>query len=71
MPDESCRKCGGMLLELLVCAKCRAPTQFICRICAHETTPRFHEQICFRLDGESKHDNCDLIFVKGIPQISS
>ena len=49
MPDESCRKCGGILLELLVCAKCRGTTQFICRICATKTLEQFHESICFRI----------------------
>ncbi len=54
MPDESCRKCGGLLLDYAVCAKCRAPTQFICRICGTKTLKRVHEPICFRVHN---HDN--------------
>ncbi|MDH3191602.1 MAG: hypothetical protein OEM18_02795 [Nitrosopumilus sp.] len=50
MPDESCRRCGGLLLDFLICGECRAPIQFICRICAHKTLPRIHDQICFRID---------------------
>ncbi|MCV0392578.1 MAG: hypothetical protein K5790_04695 [Nitrosopumilus sp.] len=50
MPDESCRRCGGLLMELLICAKCKAATQFICRICAYPTIPRSHDQLCFRVD---------------------
>jgi hypothetical protein len=50
LPDESCRRCGGMLLELMICAKCKATTQFICRICAHTTIPRIHDSICFKID---------------------
>ena len=50
MPDESCRRCGGLLLEYSICAKCRAPTKFICRICAYKTTERFHDGLCFRPD---------------------
>ena len=61
MPDESCRRCGGLLLDFLVCGKCRAPTQFICRICAHKTVPRFHEQICFRLDDITKKEKIKII----------
>ena len=48
LPDESCRRCGGMLLDYSVCAKCRAPTVFICRICGRKTDEQFHESICFR-----------------------
>ncbi len=48
LPDESCRKCGGMLLDYSVCAKCRAPTIFICRICGHKTDERYHDSVCFR-----------------------
>lgn len=48
MPDESCRRCGGLLLDLLVCAQCRTTTQFICRICTNVTLPRYNEQVCFK-----------------------
>lgn len=50
LPDESCRKCGGLLLDYSICAKCRAPTQFICRICGMKTLERFHDGLCFRPD---------------------
>ena len=50
MPDESCRICGGLLLEYELCAKCKAPTQFICRICSQKTTERIHDDFCFRID---------------------
>ena len=48
MPDESCRKCGGLLLDFAVCAKCRATIQDICRICGAKTLERIHDSICFR-----------------------
>ncbi len=57
MPDESCRKCGGLLLDFLVCGKCRTTIQFICRICGQKTIPRFHEQICFRLYDITRKNN--------------
>jgi hypothetical protein len=52
MPDESCRKCGGLLLEYTVCAKCREVTRFVCRICGFKTMERFHDGLCFRPKSE-------------------
>ncbi|QLH07878.1 hypothetical protein C5F50_02750 [Nitrosopumilus ureiphilus] len=49
MPDESCRKCGGLLLDYSLCGKCKAPTRFICRICGMITTERYHISICFKI----------------------
>ncbi|MFB5646950.1 MAG: hypothetical protein ACE5RO_02260, partial [Candidatus Nitrosomaritimum yanchengensis] len=46
MPDESCRKCGGLLLEYSQCSECKDSLQFICRICAHKTLERIHTK-CF------------------------
>lgn len=50
MPDESCRKCGGMLLDYSICAKCMASIQYICRICGKRTLEQTHDSICFRKD---------------------
>ena len=47
MPDDSCRGCGGLLLEYLICANCREIIQFICRMCGKKTLQRFHEGFCF------------------------
>lgn len=49
MPDESCRKCGGLLLNYSLCGKCKASTRFICRICGLITPEQFHEYVCFNL----------------------
>ena len=49
LPDESCRKCGGLLLNYSLCGKCRAATRFICRICCSVTLEQFHELICFNI----------------------
>ena len=48
MPDESCRVCGGLLLEYLICADCREVVQFVCRICGKKTMKRFHDGFCFK-----------------------
>lgn len=50
MPDESCRRCGGLLLNYAMCAKCKAKIQQICRICGAKTLEQIHDQICFRED---------------------
>lgn len=52
MPDESCRMCGGLLLDYKLCAKCKAATQFMCRICGETTIERSHDYFCFRIDEE-------------------
>ena len=48
LPDESCRKCGGLLVEYTVCAKCRTANQFICRLCGTKTLIKYHDSICFK-----------------------
>lgn len=53
MPDESCRICGGMLLEYLVCADCREVVQFVCRVCSQKTLERFHDGFCFNAKNQS------------------
>lgn len=46
MPDESCRKCGGILTEYSICAKCRISNQLICKTCRMITLQKFHS-LCF------------------------
>ena len=50
MPDESCRKCGGLLLEYYICGDCKEPTQLFCRICAQKTIQRYHDGYCFKVN---------------------
>ena len=61
MPDESCRKCGGLLLEFTKCAKCKATVQFICRICSHKTIERIHDNLCFKIDVIEFSNNEELL----------
>jgi hypothetical protein len=69
MPDESCRKCGGVLLDFAICAKCRTPIQFICRICGTITLEQIHDILCFRIvNANGKITNYP---EQGIPQIRS
>jgi len=47
MPDDSCRKCGGELVNHNLCTDCRKTTQKKCRICAHITLLQSH-QYCMK-----------------------
>ena len=64
LPDESCRKCGGLLLNYTLCGKCRVPTSFICKICAYKTLPRTHDQFCFKSNSlQTKYDFLPYIMI--------
>lgn len=69
MPDESCRKCGGLLLDFTVCAKCRAIIQHICRICGVKTLEQIHDNICFRM--VNYDEKLTIYPQQGMPQIKS
>ena len=43
MPDESCRKCGGVLTSYSLCQECRKSIQRICTDCNLKTEEQFHE----------------------------
>ena len=43
MPDESCRTCGGELVNSMVCSDCRKVTQKKCRVCSHTTFLQSHQ----------------------------
>ena len=45
MPDESCRTCGGVLVNHRLCSDCRKATQKKCRVCSRMTSPQPH-QLC-------------------------
>ena len=42
MPDESCRHCGGKLIDFSQCAECKGITRKICKSCQGITTEQFH-----------------------------
>jgi len=44
MPDESCRHCGGILIDFSQCAECKKITRLICKSCKNITTEQFHSQ---------------------------
>lgn len=42
MPDESCRTCGGELVNHAICSGCRKATQKKCKLCSGTTLLRLH-----------------------------
>lgn len=42
MPDESCRNCGGKLLDYTKCSQCMKLTSMICKDCAYPTIEQYH-----------------------------
>ncbi|MHB8547036.1 MAG: hypothetical protein ACYDAJ_09755 [Nitrosotalea sp.] len=47
MPDESCRTCGGELVNHTLCSCCRKSTQKKCKMCNHVTLLQPH-QYCIK-----------------------
>ena len=47
MPDESCRKCGGVLVRCTQCAECKETISMICQNCGTRTTEQFHDYCMF------------------------
>ena len=50
MPDESCRKCGGMLIKFTLCAACRGTVQRICIKCGLKTAEQVHSQCLYEVE---------------------
>lgn len=42
LPDESCRNCGGTLIDYFKCIQCSKPTKMICVSCHTQTLEQFH-----------------------------
>ncbi|MGI0026944.1 MAG: hypothetical protein ACREAD_03805 [Nitrosopumilaceae archaeon] len=47
MPDESCRTCGGTLVNCSLCPNCRKMTQRICNICGFKTKEQTHSNCLY------------------------
>ena len=47
MPDESCRKCGGVLVKCTQCAQCKETISMICQNCGARTMEQFHDYCVF------------------------
>ena len=47
MPDESCRTCGGSLVNCSLCPSCRKIIQRICNICGFKTEEQIHSRCLY------------------------
>jgi hypothetical protein len=47
MPDESCRICGGSLVNCSLCPSCRKITQRICNMCGFKTKEQVHSNCLY------------------------
>lgn len=50
MPDESCRKCGSMLIKFALCARCRGTIQRICIRCGLKTAEQIHNACLYEVE---------------------
>ena len=50
MPDESCRKCGGLLMRYSLCAECKQIIQQICTKCGLKAEERFHADCFYHIE---------------------
>ncbi len=55
MPDESCRKCGGVLVKCTQCAECKEIISMICQNCGMRTMEQFHDYCMFNVN--NVHDS--------------
>ena len=53
MPDESCRVCGGTLIDFAQCAGCKKIISMICKSCRTKTPEQFHSQCLVVLNSEN------------------
>ena len=42
VPDESCRHCGGNLIDYAQCAECKKVICMICKSCKTKTAEQYH-----------------------------
>ena len=50
MPDESCRNCGGNLINCSLCAECKGVIGMICVSCGTRTMEQFHDSCLYSVE---------------------
>ena len=55
MPDESCRTCGGTLVNCSLCPSCRKMTQRICNICGFKTREQIHSDCLHTISSQTRN----------------
>ncbi len=56
MPDESCRNCGGSLVNNSLCPTCRKIKQRICNICGSKTEEQVHSNCLYLESSQSRNE---------------
>ena len=57
MPDESCRSCGGNLINYSLCAQCKEVIGVICVTCGTRASEQFHDSCLYMVeDFQTKSD---------------
>ena len=55
MPDESCRTCGGSLVNCSLCPSCRKMTQRICNVCGFKTKKQIHSDCLYLESSQARN----------------
>ena len=66
MPDESCRTCGGSLVNCSLCPGCRKMTQRICNICGFKTEEQIHSN-CLYLESSQTRNGMKINLIAHMP----
>ena len=66
MPDESCRTCGGTLVNCSLCPGCRKMTQRICNICGFKTEEQIHSN-CLYLESYQTRNGMKVNVITHMP----
>ena len=67
MPDESCRACGGLLMEYSQCAGCKKVIRLICKSCHTKTMEQFHSDCIL---GEDSYRNSRNSLFEPLPNVT-
>src|SRR5437588_513319 len=66
MPDESCRTCGGTLVNCSLCPGCRKMTQRICNTCGFKTKEQIHSN-CLYLESSQTRNGMKINVIAHMP----
>ena len=66
MPDDSCRTCGGTLVNCSLCPSCRKMTQRICNICGFKTKEQVHSN-CLYVESSQTRNGMKINLIVPIP----
>ena len=70
MPDESCRSCGGNLINCSLCAECKGVIGMICVGCGTRTQEQFHDSCLYSVEPfqtrQSLSEKTDLVHIVAV-----